>query len=76
MVHLSDATTRQALREAVRADVMTRLDEIADRLECRVDASERLEDLEILVAESLAEAARVVADEFAVRIREARPRQA
>lgn len=71
---MSDATTRQALREAVRADVMTRLDEIADRLEHRLSASARLEDLEDLVAESLAEAARVVADEFAVRIREAPPR--
>lgn len=71
MVHLSDATTRQALREAVRADVMTRLDEIADRLEHRLSAPTRLEDLEDLLAESLAEAARVVADEFAVRLREA-----
>ena len=68
---MSDASTRQALRDAVRADVMTRLDEIADRLEVRVAGAARLEDLEEFVAESLAEAARAVADGFAVRIREA-----
>lgn len=73
MVHLSDATTRRALREAVRADVRTRLDEIADRLEGRFAEASRLEDLEELVAQSLAEAARAVADEFAVRLREAPP---
>ena len=73
MVHLSDAITRQLLREAVRADVRARLDEIADRLEGRLAEAVRLEELEDLVAQSLAEAARAVADEFAVRLREVPP---
>ena len=70
---MSDAITRQLLRDAVRTDVRARLDEIADRLEGRLAGAVRLEELEDLLAQSLAEAARAVADEFAVRIREARP---
>ena len=70
---MSDAITRQLLREAVRADVRARLDEIAERLEGRLAEAVQLEELEDLVAQSLAEAARVVADEFAVRLREAPP---
>ena len=70
---MSDAITRQLLREAVRADVRARLDEIAERLEGRLAEAVQLEELEDLVAQSLAEAARAVADEFAVRLREAPP---
>jgi hypothetical protein len=70
---LSEAAISSVLRAAIRADVSNRLDEIAERLEYRVESSERLEDVEQLLAEALTEATRVVADGFAARLREARP---
>jgi hypothetical protein len=49
-----------------------RLDELADRLEDEVESTERVEDLEQLLAEAFSEVTHVFASGFAARLRETR----
>lgn len=61
-----------ALRDAIQADMRGRLDELADRLEDEVESTERLEDLEQLLAEAFNEVTQVFASGFVARLRESR----
>ncbi|MCL7989871.1 MAG: hypothetical protein M8840_01940 [marine benthic group bacterium] len=70
MVHLNDPATSAALREAIRKDVGTRLDAIANRLENEIGSADGLEELETLLTEALTEATRAFADGFTARVRE------
>ena len=72
MVHLSDSATSAALRDAIRGDVGTRLDAIADRLEGEIESVRHLDELEEMLAEALTEATRVFAHGIAARVRESR----
>lgn len=69
---VSDPSTMSALRYAIQADMRGRLDELADRLEDEVESTERLEDLEQLLAEAFNEVTQVFASGFAARLRETR----
>ena len=70
VVHLSDPATTSALREAIRKDVVTRLDAIANRLEGDMESAIGLEELEVLLTEALTEATRAFADGLTARVRE------
>jgi hypothetical protein len=69
---VSDPSTMSALRDAIQADMRGRLDELADRLELEVESTERVEDLETLLADALGEVTEVFAAGFAARLRESR----
>ncbi len=69
---VSDPSTMSALRDAIQADMRYRLDELADRLEQEVESTERLEDLEQLLADAFSEVTQVFASGFAARLRETR----
>jgi hypothetical protein len=69
---VSDPSTMSALRDAIQADMRGRLDELADRLEQDVENTERVEDLELLLADALGEVTVVFASGFAARLRESR----
>jgi hypothetical protein len=69
---VSDPSTMSALRDAIQADMRYRLDELADRLEHDVECTERLEDLEQLLADAFSEVTQVFASGFAARLRESR----
>jgi hypothetical protein len=67
---LNDPATTSALREAIREDVVTRLDAIANRLEGDMESAIGLEELEDLLTEALTEATRAFADGLSARVRE------
>jgi len=69
---VSDPSTVSALRDAIQADMRGRLDELADRLEQDVANTERMEDLESLLADALGEVTEVFASGFTARLRESR----
>lgn len=69
---VSDPSTMSALRDAIQADMRYRLDELADRLEHEVESTERVEDLEQLLADAFSEVTQVFASGFAARLRETR----
>lgn len=69
---VSDPSTMSALRDAIQADMRYRLDELADRLEQEVESTERVEDLEQLLADAFSEVTQVFASGFAARLRETR----
>lgn len=69
---MNDPATRAALQEAIRRDMSTRLDAIADRLETELESARRLEELEAVLTEALTEATGVFADGFTARVRESR----
>jgi hypothetical protein len=69
---VSDPSTMSALRDAIQADMRDRLDELADRLEHEVESTERVEDLEQLLADAFSEVTQVFASGFAARLRESR----
>lgn len=69
---VSDPSTMSALRDAIQADMRDRLDELADRLEHEVKSTERVEDLEQLLADAFSEVTQVFASGFAARLRESR----
>jgi hypothetical protein len=70
---MSDPSTVGALRDAIRADMRDRLDEVADRLELEVTSTDRADELEALLTEALGEVTQVFASGFAARLRESRP---
>lgn len=49
-----------------------RLEEVADRLEVEVEGTQRMEDLETLLADALGEVTEVFAAGFVARLRESR----
>lgn len=69
---VSDPSTVSALRDAIQADMRVRLDELADRLELEVESTERVKELETLLADALGEVTEVFASGFAARLRESR----
>lgn len=69
---MTDPTTIDALRDAIQADMRSRLDELTIRLEREVEAAERLEELEQVLADAFSEVTHVFAAGFAARFRESR----
>ena len=69
---VNDPATMSALRDAIQADMRYRLDELADRLEHDVESTERVEDLEQLLADAFSEVTQLFASGFAARLRESR----
>lgn len=69
---MSDPSTMSALRDAIQADMRDRLDDLADRLESDVARTDRVEDIELLLANAFNEVTEMFASGFAARLRESR----
>ncbi len=69
---MTDPATVNALRDAIQADMRSRLNDLSDRLEHDVERTVRVEELEQLFEEAFTEVTMLFASGFAARLREAR----